>query len=160
MENEIVTINSRKYDMNIRRSWNCKLFERRDPLLAFAGEFEMDVDHPDIGFITRGTLSYEYYWLDRWYNVFCFYEPDGTFRNFYCNINMPPTFENNVLDYIDLDIDVLVQPDHSYRVLDLEEFELNSVKFNYSASVILNTMKTLEDVIGSIENRDFPFNKL
>ncbi|MBC7900349.1 MAG: DUF402 domain-containing protein, partial [Saprospiraceae bacterium] len=136
MRNEIITVNSRKYDLSIRRSWNCRLAERLDPLLTFVGEFETDVNHPDLGFIRRGTVSYEYYWLGRWYNVFRFHEPGGEFRNFYCNINMPPSFENNVLDYVDLDIDILVWEDGSYKILDLEEFETNAVKYKYPGDVV------------------------
>lgn len=158
MHNQVVTVNSRKFDNSIRRSWKCRLVERLDPLLVFAGEFETDVNHADLGFIRRGTLSYEYYWLDRWYNVFRFHEPDGAFRNFYCNVNMPPEFKEGVLDYVDLDIDVLVRADFSYQVLDMEEFKANAVKFGYPAEVVLNAERALQEIIESIEKLEFPFN--
>ena len=64
----------------------------------FLGVFDLEVEHPDLGIIRRGTVSYEYYWLDQWYNVFRFENPDGPLRNYYCNVNMPPVFANNVLD--------------------------------------------------------------
>lgn len=131
--------------------------EQKDTLLSFAGEFDSEIDHPDLGIIRRGTITYEYYWFDRWYNVFYFHEPDGKFRNYYCNINMPPKFVNAVFDYVDLDIDVLVQPDLSYKVLDLEEFKENAVKFNYPADVVLNAKKALNEVLGLIRKREFPF---
>ena len=143
--------------MSIRRSWTCRFLERNGPLLIFTGKFETEVDHPELGFIGRGTISHEYYWLDRWYNVFRFHESDGTFRNYYCNINMPPKFANGVLDYVDLEMDVLVQPDFGYKVLDLDEFEVNSVKFGYPADVVCNAKNALAEVIESIETRQFPF---
>ena len=87
-----VTINSRKYDQTIRRSWRAELIETTGSMLVFIGKFEFDVEHTDLGFIPRGTVSYEYYWLDRWYNIFRFLLPDGRLRNYYCNINMPPVF--------------------------------------------------------------------
>ncbi len=158
MQSQIVTVNSRKYDQSIRRSWNCRLVERRDPLLMFVGEFETDVDHADLGFIRRGTVSYEYYWLDRWYNVFRFHEPDSSFRNFYCNINMPPKFAQNVLNYVDLDIDVVVHADFSYKILDIEEFDANALKFAYPEDVVLRAQLTLKEIIQSIEEREFPFD--
>ena len=158
MQNDIIKVNSRKYDQSIKRSWNCLLVERRDPLLMFVGEFETDVDHAELGFIRRGTVSYEYYWLDRWYNVFRFHEPDGSFRNFYCNVNMPPDFKQGVLDYVDLDIDVLVHADFSYVILDVSEFKVNAVKFDYPADVVLKTELTLDEIIRSIEKREFPFD--
>lgn len=127
------------------------------PLLVFEGVFDFNVSHVELGFIRRGTVSYEYYWLDRWYNVFRFHEPDGGLRNYYCNMNMPPVFENGVLDYIDLDLDVLVWPDLSYKILDREDFEQNAERFGYSDEIRVNVNAAMNDVIMLIENRKFPF---
>ena len=134
------------------------MVEQKAPLLVFEGVFDFDVSHEDLGFIRRGTLSYEYYWLDRWYNVFRFHEPEGHLRNYYCNINMPPVFENGVLDYVDLDLDVLVRPDFSYKILDREDFEKNAKSFDYSDEIRINVNAAMSDVIRLIENRQFPFS--
>lgn len=154
---DIVTINSRKYDGRIRRSWTCRFVEQKDSLLVFEGEFELDVTHPDLGHITAGTRSLEYYWLDRWYNVFRFFEPTGEFRNLYCNINMPPRLEDGVLDYVDLDIDVLVWPNGKRAILDLEEFEQNSMRFGYTNETQYFAKAGLDSVIHKIDECEFPF---
>ena len=85
--------------------------------------------------LPSGTHSIEYYWLDRWYNIFRFAEPTGELRSYYCNVNVPPTFDGQVLSYVDLDIDILVEPDLSYQILDLEDFEENAARFGYSEDV-------------------------
>ena len=126
------------------------------PALTFVGVFDDDVAHPDLGDIRSGTISYEYYWLDRWYSIFCFYEPDGSFRNYYCNINMPPAFENGVLDYVDLDIDVLVWPDLTYQILDEAEYKGNAQKFSYPESVTSAVAEALAELLALIENRKLP----
>src|SRR5437773_623966 len=100
-----ITVISRNYDLSIRRKWKGRLIRHSLPLIELVGEFDRDVAHPELGIISRGTLSYEYYWLDRWYNVFRFDKPCGELRSYYCNINMPPKFEGDVIDYVDLDID-------------------------------------------------------
>lgn len=158
MRGQQITVNSRKFDLSIRRSWNCRLIERNGLFLLFKGEFENEVRHPDLGIIRPGTISYEYYWLGRWYNIFRFHEPDGSLRNYYCNINMPPTFENGVLDYVDLDIDVLVWPAFRYEVVDEADFEANATLFGYSDILRLKVYKTLDEIIGLIEKRKFPFD--
>lgn len=155
---KIVTINSRKFDGRIHRSWTAKLLEKKDSLLCFVGEFDHEIKHSHLGVIKRGTLSYEFYWLNRWYNVFRFDEPDGGLRNFYCNLSMPPIFKNDVLDYVDLDVDVLIWQDFSYQILDLEEFEENSAKFNYPKKVHDKADKSLIRLIKMIEKRSFPFS--
>ncbi len=151
-------INSRKFDWKIHRSWECELIEKSDSLLLFVGEFSEEIHHPKLGVIRRGTVSYEFYWLDRMYNVFRFHEPDGSLRNFYCNINLPLTFENGVLDYVDLDIDVLVWKDFSYEILDLDEFEENAARFNYSDELKFKMNVVLEELLAKIKLREFPFD--
>jgi protein associated with RNAse G/E len=160
MPEEQITVNSRKFDGTIKRSWKCELIERSGDMLTFVGVFDRDVEHEDLGFIRNGTVSYEFYGLNNWFNVFRFHEPDGTFRNFYCNINMPPTFAGGVLDYVDLDIDVVVWPDSRYEILDREDFERNARRFAYPQDLIDSVETTLAELITSIENREFPFGKL
>jgi len=150
-------INSRKFNGEIHRSWKADFIEKRDSLLIFVGEFEEEVSHSKLGVIRRGTISYEYYWLDRWFNIFKFLEPEGELRNYYCNLNMPPKFGNDVLDYIDLEIDVLVSKNFDIEILDLDEFENNSKLFEYPDDLIAKTFKTLDELLKIIEIRAFPF---
>lgn len=156
--NQIFTINSRKYDGKIHRSWKAELIEQKDSLLAFLGVFDQEINHPILDVIRCGTVSYEFYWLDRWYNVFRFHEPGGEFRNFYCNISQPPFMSENTLDYIDFDIDILVWKDFSYQILDLEEFEENEEIFKYPAELVEKIHAGLLEIEFLIEKRLFPFD--
>lgn len=153
-----VTVNSRKFDGTIHKTWKVNFIERKDSLLTFVGEFETEITHSHLGVIRRGTLSYEFYWLGGWFNVFRFHEPDGRLRNFYCNINMPPKFEDGVLDYVDLDIDILIWRNFSLEVLDIDEFAENSKKFNYPMEVKVKVEESLKRLIELVENREFPFD--
>lgn len=156
-KNNAVLVNSRKMDNKIYRSWNTKLIEQNASLLILFGEFKSEIMHKHLGVIRRGTLSYEYYWFDRWYSVFRFHEPDGSLRNFYCNINKPPVFERNTLNYIDLDIDVIVWNDYQREILDVDEFEENKKKYNYSEKLVKKTKDSLTELLELIDNRHFPF---
>ncbi len=158
MSGQPVTINSLKYDQTIRRTWQVDLVDQDGSLLIFAGEFDSDVDHPDLGFIPRGTISHEYYWLDRWYNIFRFLESDGSLRNYYCNVSMPSRFQNGVLEYIDLDIDVVVWPDGRHVVLDMNEFAENVDQLSYPANVCSNALEGLTELIDLVASRKFPFD--
>ncbi len=151
-------INSRKFDGSINRSWEAELVGQSGERLTFVGVFGNDVDHPELGHIARGTVSYEYYWLDRWYNVFRFHRPDGTLRNWYCNVNLPPMLNGDVLDYVDLDLDVLVWSDFKTEILDREDFERNARKFDYPESVRSGAEKALAELRTMIDSRQFPFD--
>lgn len=153
-----ITINSRKYDQTIRRSWKCKLVEETPDYFVFLGEFENEVNHKQLGVIIPSTISYEYYWKNEYYNVFRFHEPDGAFRNFYCNINMPPFFENNTLDYVDLDVDILVWQDFSIEILDVDEYEMNKEKYSYPVSLQQKVSESIETLLSKIKHKEFPFD--
>ena len=70
---------------------------------------------------------------------------------------MPPTFDGKVLSYVDLDIDVLVNPDFSYRVLDLDDFEINAERYSYPSEIRTNVQQAVNDLIHLINARKFPF---
>jgi protein associated with RNAse G/E len=155
---QLITVQSCKYDGRVNRSWRVRLKRREGPLVVVEGVFEEEVRHPLLGHIVEGTRSTEYFWADRWYSVFRFREPSGALRNFYCNLNMPPTFEKDFIKFVDLDIDVLVTPDLSYRILDEDEFELHAEKYRYPPDVRRRAFEALAEVIGLIERRQFPFD--
>ena len=108
-----------------------------------------EVEHDLLGKIAAGTVSKEYYWLDRWYNVFRFSD------RFYCNVTQPPAFDGSLLTYTDLDVDVLVEPNFSYRILDLEDFET----YPYPAEVKQRARQAVAEIISLVEARSFPFNE-
>jgi protein associated with RNAse G/E len=120
--------------------------------------FDEEIEHDLLGKVSSGTISTEYYWLDRWYNVFRFSNSDRVLQKFYCNINVPPQFDGRVLSYVDLDIDVLVEPDLTYRILDEDDFEQNAQRYGYPEEVQENARRALAEVIGLIESKSFPFD--
>ena len=138
-----------KFDGREYRRWSARLAQQVGPLIVLDAVFDEEVQHDLLGKIAPGTISKEYYWLDRWYNVFRFS------NRFYCNVNQPPAFDGAVLTYVDLDIDVLVESDFSYRVLDLEDFEAN----DYPAEVEYNARRALNELVALIETRSFPFDE-
>lgn len=150
-------VESLKFDGKLHRAWTTSLVERKGELIVLEGTFDEDVSHPLLGEIARGTRSVEYYWTDRWYSVFRFEEPYGVLRNYYCNINCPVSFDGSLLSFKDLDIDVLVKPDFSYEILDLEEFEANAKIYRYEDDLRAKVFEALNDLLTLIERRAFPF---
>jgi uncharacterized protein len=144
-----VLIRVLNYDGTERRRWFGRLAKHDEPLIVVDAVFDQEVQHDLLGTIASGTISKEHYWLDRWYNVFRFNE------GFYCNITKPPTFDGSVLTYVDLEIDVFVESDFSYRILDEEDFAAAS----YPAEIQHSARQGVEELIKRIETRSFPFNE-
>jgi uncharacterized protein len=138
-----------KYDGRERRRWTAQVVEQVGELIVLDAVFDEEIQHDLLGTIALGTVSKEYYWLDRWYNVFRFND------RFYCNVTQPPSFDGATLTYVDLDIDVLVESDFSYKILDLEDFE----SAQYPANVQHSARQALEELTSLVETRSFPFNE-
>jgi protein associated with RNAse G/E len=155
-----VIVSACKYDGLEHRRWSAHIISNDDDLIVLDAEFSEEIKHQLLGIVARGTISREYYWLNRWYNVFRFQHPNGELRSFYCNINVPPTFDGRVLSYIDLDIDILVAPDLSYQIVDEDEFASNAAKYKYPPEIRTQAYQALEELKALIEERGFPFSDL
>jgi uncharacterized protein len=158
-EPDQITVRVLKYDGTEHRRWSAKIARRDGPMIVLDAEFDYDVQHHLLGEIPRGTRTTEYYWLDCWYNVFQFMDNEGNTRLYYCNVGAPPKLEGDVLSYVDLDIDLLVQPDLSYQLLDIEEFETNAERWNYSAETRRQALASVTELVSMIEGRRFPFSQ-
>ena len=154
-----IEVRVHKYDGAEHRRWPAYVIKRDGPLLVLDAVFDQEIEHDLLGTIASGTISTEYYWLDRWYNVFRFSDPSRKLQSFYCNVGMPPSFDGRVLSYVDLDIDVLVKPDFSYQVLDLEDFDENASRYDYPIEVRENAHIALAELKRLIETRSFPFDE-
>ena len=156
---ESIVVSVRKYDGVEHRRWPARIERIEGSLLVLDAVFEEEIEHDLLGTISSGTISTEYYWLDRWFNVFRFSDAERRLKNFYCNINQPPDFDGRVLSYVDLDIDVLVAPDLTYEILDVKDFEENAARYSYPDVVQTNAHLALKELTDLIEARAFPFNE-
>lgn len=135
MQQQPFTVNARKYDLSLRRSWQAEFVEQTDKYIKLVGTFHDNVEHSDLGHIPAGTISHETFPVNRWFNFFTFFELNGELRNHYFNISLPPKISETAIDYIDLDIDIVIWPDNRVDVLDFEEFETNARLLNYPKDV-------------------------
>ena len=71
----------------------------------------------------KGDRFVEYYYSDHWYNIFEIYDRDnGKIKGWYCNVGMPAMFEDGLVSYVDLALDLWVSSNGEQTVLDELEF--------------------------------------
>jgi protein associated with RNAse G/E len=82
-------------------------------------------DMPFMDVVFRlGDRFVEYYYTDRWYNIFVIHEGEsGPIKGWYCNIGKPAVFEDGTVWYTDLALDLWVSTSGEQTVLDEDEFE-------------------------------------
>ncbi len=78
----------------------------------------------DLGY-TRfepGDRFIEYYYTNRWFNIFDIASASGTRKGLYCNITEPAHIFGNRIEQVDLLLDVWVNPSGTPLILDEDEF--------------------------------------
>ena len=113
-----------------------KLNPQRETKIQYQGEV---VEHLSNGVIIRaywsqptkklGYVSFEpgdrfieYYYTDRWYNIFDIANVQGVRKGWYCNIAEPAILFADRIEQVDLFLDVWVSPEGETLILDEAEF--------------------------------------
>lgn len=94
------------------------------------------------------------------FNLSYIFRPDGALSLVYCHLASPARIANGLISWIDLDLDLAVRPDGSYRLLDQEEFVANSRRWGYSAGLQARVWATAAELASEAENGTGPFNDL
>lgn len=82
--------------------------------------------HPtkNLGYVSfePGDRFIEYYYTDRWYNIFDIASTQGVRKGWYCNIAEPAILFEDRIEQVDLLLDVWVSPGGETLILDEDEF--------------------------------------
>jgi len=114
------------------------LMERDENSIKLEAVFDRaDMPFQNVVFKT-GDRFVEYYYSDRWYNIFAIHDrDDGQIKGWYCNVGMPAVIEDGVVSYIDLALDLWVSANGQQTVLDEDEFAELNLEAGLSASALL-----------------------
>src|SRR5438270_13645773 len=69
-----------------------------------------------------GDRFTEYYYTDRWFNIFDIASAAGQRKGWYCNVAQPASIYADSIEQVDLLLDVWVDPGGTPLVLDEDEF--------------------------------------
>jgi protein associated with RNAse G/E len=130
------------------------LLSRDENVVTLEALFDRaDMPFMDVVFKT-GDRFVEYYYEDRWYNIFAIHDrDDGQIKGWYCNIGQPAIIEDGIVSYVDLALDLWVSTDGKQTVLDEDEFE--ALKLNEELKTgALNGLDELKDLF---KNNNPPF---
>ena len=122
MTNDLIVY---KLDHDGRDIWQypARILERNENSIRLEAFFNRD-DMP-LGYTTfkRGDRFVEYFYTDRWYNLFAVYDrDDGALKGWYCNVCRPAQISEAAVRCADLALDVWVSPAGEVTVRDEDEF--------------------------------------
>jgi protein associated with RNAse G/E len=100
-----------------------EMIERTESLVILEARFARE--RMDLGYVTLvpGDRFVEYFYSDRWYNIFLIFDSaGGQFKGWYCNVTRPARFDGDHIWADDLALDYFVDPQGREFVLDEDEF--------------------------------------
>lgn len=110
----------------------------------------------DLGYVRfePGDRFTEYYYSDRWYNIFDIADAQGQRKGWYCNIAQPASIFDGRIEQVDLLLDVWVDPRGKPLVLDEDEFAADQMM---SAEVRQGALDGLHELLEVIAAQREPF---
>lgn len=86
-----------------------------------------------------------FFYKKHWYNVIGQLKEFGLF--YYCNIATPYIIDDNIIKYIDYDLDLRVFPDGGFKILDYNEYNYHRKLMHYSNEIQLIVKNELSNLI-------------
>ncbi len=112
-----------------------------------------------LGYTTfeTGDRLVEWFYTDRWYNVFEIRTSEGDLKGWYCNIAEPATISQRAVLCRDLLLDLWVSPEGATQVLDEDEFEADTTLDGAERAAALSA---LDELLRMVHAREGPFTLL
>lgn len=150
-----ITIESIKHDQSLHRRWqvNTVLYRGDHFIVGYNdGTLVQEKDKP----LWRTNQPAIFYFDYRyWFNIVYLLTKQPFY---YCNLSSPFTYDKGVLQYIDYDLDVIVQTNGSYKIVDKGEYTYNSRHYQYPQSVKENISTHLDILLDWVKKHQGPFH--
>ena len=119
----MITVHKLDHSGVEKLSYTGKVLQRTATSVMLEAHFALDTMELEYVTLKRGDRFVEYFYSDRWYNVFAIFDADdNTFKGWYCNITRPAQIADGHIRAEDLALDYFVQPSGNEFIMDEDEF--------------------------------------
>ncbi|MDY0023831.1 MAG: DUF402 domain-containing protein [Candidatus Izemoplasmatales bacterium] len=151
-----IVIHSYKHNKKLHRIWkNATLLEDNDEMIIVANKRTKVVESTGRFWYTKEP-SVAFFFKNHWYNVIAILKENKV--TYYCNIGSPVLMDEEAVKYIDYDLDIKVDSDFSYKILDIYEYKMHRDIMDYPQDIKLILAKEMLDLKSRIDRRDLPFD--
>lgn len=104
-------------------SYSGQVIERGADYVCVSAIFAFETMSLDYVTLKKGDIFTEWFYSERWYNVFKVEDVDtGELKGYYCNLTRPAIITENAVRADDLALDMFVQPNGNLILLDEDEY--------------------------------------
>ena len=145
-----------KHNGKIHRTWDevITLDETEDYLVC--GNNRVKITEADGRSHRTKETAIIFLYKDRWFHITAQYKNNGLFYK--ADIASPFLIDDDIIKYIDYDLDLKVFPDKSFRVLDRNEYKYHKKIMRYSKDLDFILQSELADLINMKRAEVGPFN--
>ena len=121
---DLLTVKKLNLNHELIIAYDGEVLERTSDTIVLEARFSRET--MDLGYVVleHHDRFVEHFYADRWYNIFEIHSVhDDHLKGWYCNIVQPAAFSADTIEQVDLALDVWINPDGSYQVLDQAEFD-------------------------------------
>lgn len=159
---ESVTVKKLNLNRELVIAYEGTVVERTADTIVLEARFQRATMDLGYAVFEQHDRFVEYFYSDRWYNIFEIHSVrDDHLKGWYCNIAQPAVFGAAVLgadtiEQIDLALDVWIDPDGAYRVLDQDEF----AALELDRATRLRAQQAVSELIYLLYHRVAPFTSI
>jgi protein associated with RNAse G/E len=141
-----IKVQKKNPDGEVKHEYEGVILQRDERSIILEALFDRaDMPFMDVVF-KKGDRFVEYYYSDRWYNIFVIHDRDDEqVKGWYCNIGLPAVFEDGLVSYVDLALDLWVSVNGEQTILDEDEFESLQLSEEWRNGA-LNGLKELKNL--------------
>ena len=152
---DVLTIHCYKHDGKLHRTWDeATILDIKDDMLVCGNDKTM-VNESDGRVHQTNEPAILFFYKDKWFNIIGQLKSQGLC--YYCNIATPYLIEDDIIKYIDYDLDLRVFPDGAFRVLDRNEYKYHSKIMHYPKELDMILKRELTELIDMKKQKKEPF---
>lgn len=145
-----------KHDGSLHRTWDeATVLDYNDEILVCGNDRTIVTENDGRSHKTKEPAILFFY-KSHWFNIIGQLKKQGLY--YYCNIASPYLIDDNIIKYIDYDLDLRVFPDGGFRILDKNEYRYHKKIMNYPDNLDVILKNELKELINMNINGKSPFN--
>lgn len=153
---ESIYIQSFKHDGSLHRTWaKGYVMEANEKRIVCVTNKTWVSESDGRKWITREPAICFFY-PDKWFNVISMIRKGGIF--YYCNIASPSIYDQESLKNIDYDLDLKVNPQMRWTILDEDEYIEHGFEMGYSKELKKAIEKGMRQLVDLVTAKQSPFD--
>jgi len=160
MENllgKVMQVHCYKHNGKIHRTWDeIHVLDETDDCLI-CGNNKVKITESDGRTHKTKETAIIFFFKKRWFHITAQLKSNGLYYK--ADLASPYIIDDEIIKYIDYDLDLKVFPDGEFRVLDRNEYKYHKKIMHYSEDLDLILQSELTDLINMKRSEVGPFNK-